>query len=113
MELPKELLPSEASSFIKETSNNNLQCCLDACNKGVPRSHLISFEVDGALLTELFSTDGSGTLLSRNAFESIREATVNDVGAILNLLEPFEEKGIFSKKRKRSTGTRNRTLYCH
>ena len=31
---------------------------------GVPRSHLISYEEDGALLVELFTKEGRGTLLS-------------------------------------------------
>src|SRR5690606_41754993 len=65
-----------------------------ACRHIVPRSHRISFEQHGALLQELFTRDGSGTLVSKESFENLRRATIDDVGGILELITPLEEAGV-------------------
>lgn len=98
--LPRELVPSQAETLLSQQKNYGLNCLLNACKAGVTRSHLINFDVDGALLLELFTTNGIGTLLSKNPFESIRNATVSDVGSIINLLEPLEENGILVKRER-------------
>jgi amino-acid N-acetyltransferase len=69
-----------------------------ACRAGVPRCHIVGYEDPDALLTELFSTDGSGTLVTRRAFEQSRWATINDVGGVLQLLRPLEETGVLLKR---------------
>jgi len=49
-------------------------------------------------LKELFSRDGVGTLLSASAFDQIRQATVDDLGGILELLVPLEEEGVLVRR---------------
>lgn len=98
--LPRELMPRQAESLLAGSNDTTLRCMLDACQSGVKRCHLISFETDGSLLLELFTTDGVGTLLSSDPFESIRQATIADVGGIISLLEPLEEKGILVKRER-------------
>jgi amino-acid N-acetyltransferase len=71
-----------------------LPCTLRASRSGVGRVHLISFEQDGALLRELFTHDGVGTVVTRESLESIREARPDDIGALVALIEPMEEEGI-------------------
>lgn len=71
-----------------------LNAAIRACRHNVPRSHLISFEHNGALLQELFTRDGSGTLVSKESFENLRRATIDDVGGILELITPLEEAGV-------------------
>ncbi len=71
---------------------------IGACEKGVPRSHIISYKQDGALLHELFTRQGCGTLVSQDPFESLRAATLNDVPGILGLLQPLEEQGVLVKR---------------
>lgn len=71
-----------------------LTAALKACSKNVPRSHLISFEHNGALLEELFTRDGSGTLVSKENFEVLRHATIEDVGGLLELIKPLEDAGV-------------------
>lgn len=75
-----------------------LRAGFDACLNGVPRSHLISYAEDGALLQELFTREGSGTLLSHHGGQTIRQATIDDVGGLLELITPLEESGALVKR---------------
>jgi amino-acid N-acetyltransferase len=69
-----------------------------ACLGGVRRAHLIARSVDGALLTELYTRDGAGTLIALEAFEGMRTASPRDLPGILELIRPLEEKGILVKR---------------
>lgn len=69
-----------------------------ACSQGVPRCQIISYKDDCALLEELFTHDGSGTLVANVAYESSRQANIDDVGGILELIEPLEQQGILLKR---------------
>jgi amino-acid N-acetyltransferase len=75
-----------------------LQHCVKACQGGVERSHILPFSVDGALLMEVFTHDGIGTMVVDEKLESLREATADDVGGILQLIEPFERDGTLVKR---------------
>ena len=75
-----------------------LQHCVKACQGGVERSHILPFAVDGALLMEVFTHDGIGTMVVDEKLESLREATADDVGGILQLIEPFERDGTLVKR---------------
>jgi amino-acid N-acetyltransferase len=70
-----------------------LQAGLCAHDNGVHRSHLISFKTNGALLQELFTRGGSGSLISNDNFDLLRNATIDDVAGILKLIRPLEENG--------------------
>lgn len=71
-----------------------LTAAIKACKHNVHRSHLISFAQNGALIKELFTREGSGTLVSQDTFEELRSATIDDVGGILELIKPLEDAGI-------------------
>jgi len=75
-----------------------LQHCVRACEGGVERSHILSFAVDGAILQEVFTHDGIGTMVVDEKLESLREATSDDVGGILTMIEPFERDGTLVKR---------------
>ena len=75
-----------------------LQHCIKACKNGVERSHIIPFAVDGSILLEVYVHDGIGTMVVDEKLESLREATVDDVGGILQLIEPFEQDGTLVKR---------------
>ena len=78
-----------------------LQHCVKACRGGVERSHILPFAVDGAVLTEVYTHDGIGTMVVDEKLESLREATADDVGGILQLIEPFERDGtLVTRSRK-------------
>ena len=75
-----------------------LQHCVKACEEGVERSHILPFAVDGALLLEVYVHDGIGTMVVDEKLEELREATSDDVGGILQLIEPFEQDGTLVKR---------------
>lgn len=101
-ELLRELKPTRAQPLLNALGNSLpgslLAAACKACGKGVRRAHIISFGEDGALLTELFTRDGGGTLVTQEAFEVIRTATIDDVGGLLELLRPLEEAGILVRR---------------
>lgn len=88
--LPAPTQPSEPAFY--------LQHCVKACEGGVERSHILPFATDGALLMEIFTHDGVGTMVVDEKLESLREATSDDVGGILQLIEPFERDGTLVKR---------------
>ncbi|MEQ6342644.1 MAG: amino-acid N-acetyltransferase [Gammaproteobacteria bacterium] len=69
-----------------------------ACRQGVRRAHLVDRHVDGALLLELFTRDGIGTLITSDAYEDTRKATIDDVGGILELIAPLEAEGVLVRR---------------
>jgi amino-acid N-acetyltransferase len=75
-----------------------LPAAIRACDNGVKRTHLLSRHHDGALLLELFTRDGVGTMLASTALAHIRNATIDDVGGILGIIEPLEEQGVLVRR---------------
>jgi len=88
--LPNAKLPTDTAFY--------LQHCVKACKAGVERSHIIPFAVDGSLLLEVYVHDGIGTMVVDEKLEELREATPDDVGGILQLIEPFEKDGTLVKR---------------
>ncbi|MCU7797833.1 MAG: amino-acid N-acetyltransferase [Candidatus Thiodiazotropha sp. (ex Myrtea spinifera)] len=76
----------------------NLNAALTACRSGVKRVHLIDRKLDGALLKELFTRDGIGTLITAEPYEETRIAQIDDVGGLLELIEPLEEEGMLVRR---------------
>lgn len=83
---------------LNEDAANSLASAISACRQDVPRVHIISRQVDGALLLELFSRDGCGTLVMQDQFEDTRQATLNDIGGILELIAPMEKDEILVRR---------------
>ncbi len=75
-----------------------LPAAIRACNNGVKRAHLISRRHDGALLLELFTRDGVGTMIASTPLAHMRNATIDDVGGILGIIEPLEEQGVLVRR---------------
>ncbi|MCW8917415.1 MAG: amino-acid N-acetyltransferase [Gammaproteobacteria bacterium] len=102
--LIRQLNLKEAADYLHtaHTLNEALGRALDsaryACAKGVKRAHLIDRHLDGSLLMELFTRDGIGTLISARGYEDIRQATIDDVGGILELLAPLENEGVLVRR---------------
>jgi amino-acid N-acetyltransferase len=69
-----------------------------SCANGVARSHLLSYAREGALLEELFTHDGSGTLIAQNPYEQARSADINDIASIVELIRPLEDSGALVKR---------------
>ena len=77
-----------------------LQHCVRACEGGVERSHILPFAVDGVILQEVFTHDGVGTMVVDEKLESLREASPDDVGGIIQLIEPFERDGTMVRRER-------------
>ncbi|MGI8896230.1 MAG: amino-acid N-acetyltransferase [Casimicrobiaceae bacterium] len=75
-----------------------LPAAIRACDNGVKRAHLISRHHDGALLLELFTRDGVGTMIASTALAHLRSATIDDVGGILANIEPLEAEGVLVRR---------------
>ena len=106
-DIVSELFPNEAQTRVEaqeEKGDYNsgtvrfLRGAVKACRSGVRRCHLISYQEDGALLQELFSRDGIGTQIVMESAEQIRRATINDIGGILELIRPLEQRGILVRR---------------
>ena len=82
----------------KDDLYKGLQAACEVCQAGISRCHFISYQKDGALIEELFSRDGSGTLLGQQDYEAIRLATIDDVGGIIELITPLENDGVLVKR---------------
>ena len=70
-----------------------LASAVHACGNGVKRVHLLDRSTDGALLLELFTRDGVGTMVSADAYDATRGATLADIGGILELIAPLQAEG--------------------
>ncbi len=98
------IVPAQADRLLEgepklpEDLRQHLAAGVQASRRGVSRVHLLSRQLDGALLRELFTRDGVGTLLSAAPFEDTRIATIDDVGGILELLEPMETEGVLVRR---------------
>ncbi|MDO6514968.1 amino-acid N-acetyltransferase [Neptuniibacter sp. 2_MG-2023] len=99
-----ERLVSHYLSSLEDTDqahtelSRHLEAAVNACRKGVKRCHLISFKEDGALLAELFTRDGSGTMILSESYEQLKKASIEDVGAVLELIRPLEENGTLVRR---------------
>ena len=91
-QLPNPLQPTDSAFY--------LQHCVKACKAGVERSHILPFALDGSLLLEIYVHDGIGTMVIDEKLESLREATSDDVGGILQLIEPFENDGTLVRRER-------------
>jgi len=105
-ELLKELTVAQAQGILsakrKVTDDVSLflPCAIRACEAGVARTHLISRHTDGAVLQELFSDEGIGTMVVESTLNTLRNATIKEVGGILKLLRPLEEEGILVRRNR-------------
>src|SRR5690606_17860098 len=103
--LLRQLSLQECKNFLETRSGDidtdlqqALKACYLSCLQGVARAQLINYGVDGALLTELFTRDGVGTMVYSGQYEQLRTATIDDVGGILELIAPLEDEGILVRR---------------
>lgn len=99
----KEMTAYELSHCLQnlaaETAGTReLRTALACSEAGTARCHVIDGHQDGALLAELFTRDGVGTLIARDRYDTFRSARTDDINGILALLNPLEEKGILVRR---------------
>ncbi|HEX4872465.1 MAG TPA: amino-acid N-acetyltransferase [Nevskiaceae bacterium] len=85
----------DTSGPMADEDRSWLRAALEAGRGGVRRVHLVGADADGMLLRELYTRDGLGLMLYTDEnYESVREASIEDVGGILALIKPLEDTGI-------------------
>jgi len=96
--LQRQLTPGEAALLPAEQFGADaaraFSGAIEACRRGVRRTHLIGWADDGALLKELFTRDGVGTMVTSESYDVVQRAGVEDIGGVLELIEPLERKGV-------------------
>ncbi|CAN7312867.1 amino-acid N-acetyltransferase [Rhizobacter sp. LjRoot28] len=88
--LPDPIQPTDTAFYLEHA--------VKACEGGVERVHIVPYSVDGSVLMESFTHDGVGTMIVDEKLESLREATADDIGGVLQLIEPFERNGTLVKR---------------
>lgn len=98
--LLREITPHQLDQHIAQYQDTHFELSIHLQNaklaslKGVNRVHLISYAHDGALIEELFTRDGHGTMITDAHYEEVRTANIQDVGGLMSLLRPLEQEGI-------------------
>ena len=96
--LLKNVEHSDEPIHFSEDINYYLPAAIKACEHGVARAHLISRHIDGAMIQELFTHGGIGTMVTELPLETMRQANIDDVGGILKLIEPLENEGVLVRR---------------
>lgn len=100
--LISQLTVAAAQRMLKALPEGDMKLYLPhairACRGGVRRAHMVERMRDGALLMELFTHEGVGTMVSREAVENVRPAKIEDVGGILSVIEPLEQEGVLVRR---------------
>lgn len=79
-------------------TRTHLQSAIEASQNGVERVHLVPVSTQGSLLQELYTRDGAGTLVTASDYEVSRQATIDDIGGIIELIQPLEEQGMLIRR---------------
>ncbi len=66
---------------------SKLEHAAQACRYGVPRVHLLNGNVNEALLAEIFSNGGVGTMVYSNEYEQVRHLYKKDIRAVMSLIQ--------------------------
>jgi amino-acid N-acetyltransferase len=94
------LLGAEVATLLARTDgigedlSQALRAGAEACEHGISRIHLVGRNDPSALLRELFTRDGAGTLMTGEPYERLRAAQSTDIPGIRKLLAPMERAGI-------------------
>ncbi|TVQ56531.1 MAG: amino-acid N-acetyltransferase [Spirulina sp. DLM2.Bin59] len=94
VDIPRKLDLDEAQTYQHEF----ILPAIEALEAGVDRVHLLDANIDGALLLEIYTRDGIGSMISADKFERLRAAGVEDISSILNLIRPLENQGTLVKR---------------
>jgi len=66
---------------------SKLEHAVQACRYGVPRVHLLNGNVNEALLAEIFSNGGVGTMVYSNEYEQVRHLYKKDIREVMALIQ--------------------------
>ena len=112
--LPRQLSIDESEELIKKLRSSGspsgliskIECSARACRSGVPRAHLLDGRINEALLTEIFSHEGSGTMIYSNEYQQIRRIYKKDVRSIMALIRQSVEDEEITRRTRTDILTR-------
>ena len=104
--LPRQLSIVDSEELVKKLRTtggapgliSKIECASRACRGGIPRAHLLDGRVNEALLTEIFSHEGSGTMIHSNEYQQIRRIFKKDVRAVMSLISQSVEDEEIAKR---------------
>lgn len=93
VQLPKQISIAESEELVicnrthwAPSLLSKLDSASYACRQGVPRVHILDGKINEALLKEIFSNEGFGTMVYSNEYQQIRGLLKKDVRDILGLI---------------------------
>lgn len=106
--LSAQMSVSEAEDYLRRHQADlppdmvsKLQHGIRACKNGVARVHIIDGRQNEALLSEIFTNEGVGTMIYANEYEAVRQAKKKDAAKILGLIRtPVEAEELLPRTRK-------------
>jgi len=91
--LPRQISISETEDLVKKNKSDfhptlisKLENGARACRQGVARTHVLDGGLNEALLSEVFSHEGIGTMVYSNEYQQIRRIFKKDVRAVISLI---------------------------
>jgi amino-acid N-acetyltransferase len=99
--VPARLTPRDAEAALKEggpAAQPALNLALKAIKAGVERVHIIDGRQNGAVLRELFSERGSGTMVYADDYEQLRPMREEDIPAVLRIMAPLMHEGVLIRR---------------
>jgi len=91
--LPRQLSIADTEDLLKKHKSecpvglySKLECAARACRQGVPRAHILDGGINEALLTEIFSHEGFGTMVYSNEYQQVRRIFKKDVRGVMALI---------------------------
>ncbi len=80
------ILESEVALASDCTNWESLQQAAKICRRGIPRVHLLDGRYRGVLLDELFSEEGTGTMVHADSYREIRALRLDDIPELLSMI---------------------------
>ncbi|MFW6215794.1 MAG: amino-acid N-acetyltransferase, partial [Alkalispirochaetaceae bacterium] len=84
-----------------------------AAAQSVNRVHIIDGTVEGAVLMEIFSTLGVGTMVHANEYQSIRPMRPEDSADVHRLMLPLSQRGVLVKRSEDELARRYEDFVVH
>jgi len=97
----EDMLSTELAAIpagVRIRGEDEVRLAIAAVKRGCHRAHFVDADLDGSLLLELYTKDGVGTMICSDMHSGIRQATVDDIEGIANLVQNLFAEGVLVKR---------------
>lgn len=97
--LPDRMTTTEAERLIEEDDRECeedrelVRLAVEACRGGVDRVHAVDATAEDAVLQEVFSNVGAGSMVYATPYDAVRPYRRSDAAAVLRIMRPYVESG--------------------